>query len=152
MSFRGNLNFSDGQNFRSVMNNYLITQNGRDSIRLQNQLIDNVNDNFSIWANASYMEPIAPKNFVELSYSRSYSITNSSRKTNDVVNAISKFNPELSNDYEFSFTTNRFGLNYRFIEEKFNYTLGVNAQPALLEGKNIRRGIDTRKEKIRKGY
>jgi hypothetical protein len=146
MSFRGNLNFSDGQNFRNVLNNYLITQNGKDSTRIQNQLIDNVNDNFSLWANISYMEPIAPKNFIELSYSRSNSITNTTRETNDVLNSISTFNPALSNDYEYSFTTNRLGLNYRFIEDKFNYTLGLNAQPALLEGRNISRGIDTRKE------
>ncbi|WP_291402527.1 outer membrane beta-barrel protein [Daejeonella sp.] len=146
MSFRGNFNLSDGQNFRNVLNNYLITQNGKDSTRIQNQVIDNVNDNLSLWANISYMEPIAPKNFVELSYSRSYSNTNTTRETNDVLNSVSTFNPELSNDYEYSFTTNRFGLNYRFIEDKFNYTLGVNAQPALLEGRNLSRGIDTRNE------
>lgn len=146
MSIRGNLSFTEGQNFRNVLNNYLITQNGRDSTRLQNQLIDNVNDNLSLWTNISYMEPLWAKNFIEFSYSRSQSVTNTTRETNDVVNTISTFNPELSNDYEYSFTTNRFGLSYRFIEDKFNYTLGLNAQPALLEGRNLSRGIDTRKE------
>jgi hypothetical protein len=146
MSFRGNVNLTDGQNYRNVLNNYLITQNGRDSTRLQNQLIDNVNDNFSLWANISYMEPLWTKNFIEFSYSRSYSITNTRRETNDVLNSIPTFNPELSNDYEYSFTTNRFGFNYRFIDKKLNYTLGLNAQPALLEGRNLSRGIDTRNE------
>jgi len=144
ISARGNFNFSEGENFRNVLNNYLIQQNGKDSTRIQNQLIDNVNDSFSSWANISYMEPLWKKKYIEFSYSRSHSITNTNRETSDIINTLPVFNADLSNEYEYQFTTNRFGLNYRVIEEKFNYTLGINAQPTLLEGRNLSRGIDTR--------
>ena len=40
----------------------------------------------------------------------------------------------LSNRYNYTFTTNRFGLNYRFIQKKFNYTLGVAVLPSVLDG------------------
>lgn len=142
-SIRGNVNYSDGDDFRDVMNNYVITEAGIDSIRLQNQLTDNDNRNFRTWANFSYMEPIGKKTFVEFNYNWSNSNTSTTKNTNDLFNGVPVFNPDLSNNYEYQFTTNRVGLNYRYIDEKFNYTLGLNAQPAVLKGQNLSKGIDT---------
>ncbi len=144
MSLRGNVNFSDGDSFRGVLNNYVITQSGIDSLRLQNQLIDNTNRNFQTSAYVSYMEPIGKRNYLEVSYNWNRSVSSTNRNTNDVLNGIETFNPDLSNSYEYQFVTNRFGLNYRFIEKKYNYTLGLNAQPALLTGQNLSRNINTR--------
>ena len=143
MSLSSNLNYSNGENYREVLNNYLIKQAGIDSTRIQNQLIANTNNNFSTWASATYMEPLWKKSFIEFNYSYSHSSTTADRSTNDIVNGIQKFNTDLSNNYEYQFTTNRLGLSYRYIAEKYNYTLGFNAQPALLEGQNLTRGINT---------
>jgi len=143
MSLSTNLNYSNGDSYRNVLNNYLIKQAGVDSTRIQNQLIANTNNNFSTWASATYMEPIWNKTFVEFNYSYSHSSTTTDRATNDIINGNQIFNNDLSNNYEYQFTTNRFGLNYRYIAEKFNYTLGLNAQPALLQGQNLSRGINT---------
>jgi len=52
-------------------------------------------------------------------------------------------NDELSNLYDYQFTTNRVGINYRHISEKLKYTLGLSAQPAILTGENITRQINT---------
>ncbi len=144
MSLRGNVNFSNGDDFRGVLNNYVITKSGVDSTRLQNQLIDNTNRTFQTSANVSYMEPIGRRTFVEISYNWNRSTTSTNRNTNDVLNGTQIFNPDLSNRYEYQFTTNRFGLNYRFVENKYNYTVGLNAQPALLTGQNLSRNINTR--------
>ena len=143
MSLSSNLNYSNGENYREVLNNYLIKQAGIDSTRIQNQLIANTNNNFSTWASATYMEPFWKKSFIEFNYSYSHSSTTTDRATNDITNGNTIFNKDLSNNYEYQFTTNRVGLGYRYIAEKYNYTLGFNAQPALLEGQNLTRGINT---------
>ncbi|XHR94228.1 hypothetical protein ACFJIV_28730 [Mucilaginibacter sp. UC70_90] len=44
----------------------------------------------------------------------------------------------MSNNYKYNFTTNRVGLNYRFIEKKYNVTLGIGVQPAALNGLNLK--------------
>lgn len=143
ISIRGNLNYSNGENFRDVVNNYVITEAGIDSIRRQNQLTDNTNRNFQTWTNFSYMEPIWNKTFVEFNYSWSRSNTSTNRDARDVINGQQIFNPDLSNKYEYQFTTNRIGLNYRYIDEKYNYTLGLNAQPTVLRGQNLSKDINT---------
>lgn len=145
ISLRGNVNFSKGDTFRDVLNNYVITQSGKDSLRFQNQLIDNTNHNFQTSAGISYMEPLGKRNYMEFSYNWNRSINSTNRNTNDILSGVQVINPNLSNKYEYQFVTNRLGLNYRFIEKKYNYTLGINAQPALLTGQNLTRNIDTRK-------
>lgn len=143
MSLRGNISYSDGDDFRDVLNNYVITESGVDSLRFQNQLTDNTNRNFQTWFNFSYMEPIGKKTFIEANYSHNQSNTYTNRDANDVIGGVGVFNPDLSNKYEYQFTTHRFGLNYRFIDEKYNYTVGLNAQPAVLKGQNLSKDIDT---------
>lgn len=143
MSLSGNFNYSNGDNDRNVLNNYVIKRAGGDSTRIQHQLIANANNNYSLWSNMTYMEPLWEKNFVEFNYSHSRSGTTTDRVTNDVIGGNSIFNADLSNNYEFQFYTHRFGANYRYVTDKLNYTLGMNAQPAILKGQNISRGIST---------
>jgi hypothetical protein len=145
MSMSGNFDFSNGDNERNVLNDYLIRQAGGDSTRIQNQLIANTNNNYSLWSNITYMEPIWNKTFVEFNYSHSRSSTTTDRITNDIIGGNQIFNPDLSNNYEYQFYTHRFGANYRYVADKFNYTLGLNAQPAILKGQNISRSINTEK-------
>ncbi|MBM3401357.1 MAG: hypothetical protein FJY21_03415 [Bacteroidetes bacterium] len=143
MSLSGNFNYSNGDNDRDVLNNYVIKRAGGDSTRIQHQLIANANNNYSLWSNMTYMEPLWEKNFVEFNYSHSRSGTTTDRVTNDVIGGNSIFNADLSNNYEFQFYTHRFGANYRYVTDKLNYNLGMNAQPAILKGQNISRGINT---------
>lgn len=143
ISLRGNINYSEGENFRDVLNNYVITNAGVDSLRSQNQLIDNTNHNVQTWANFSYMEPLWKKSFVEFNYNWSRSNTSTNRDTRDIIKGQQVLNPSLSNDYEYQFTTNRVGLNYRYIDPKYNYTLGLNVQPAVLKGQNLSMDINT---------
>lgn len=143
ISLRGNLNYSNGGSLRDVLNNYVITETGKDSTRLQNQFIDNSNRNFQTWANFSYMEPLGKKTYVEFNYNWNRSNTSTDRNVNDIISGQQVFDPNLSNNYEYQFTTSRVGLNYRFIDAKYNYTLGLNAQPVVLTGRNISKNINT---------
>ena len=83
----------------------------------------------------SYIEPIGKRSYVELNYNYKHSYTTSDKAT-DTLSDAGQLNeyPLLSNDYNYTFVTNRFGLNYRFVEKKYNYVLGVTAQPSELDG------------------
>jgi hypothetical protein len=135
-------NFSNGDNFRNAQNEYTITDSlGLDSLRFQNQLIDSDNQNMRIGANFSYTEPIGNRSYLELRYNRSVSSTKSNRETRDVENGTALLNQNQSNRFQYRFITNRIGLNYKFLKEKYHFTLGFSAQPALLEGENLTKGV-----------
>jgi hypothetical protein len=110
-----------------------------------NQLISTNVKLDSVGAALSYMEPLSKRSFLELNYTYHYGHTTSD-KENDTLSTIGTRNKYdlLSNDYAFDFITNRVGLNYRFIEQKYNYTLGFAVQPALLSGYSAKTGTDTR--------
>lgn len=89
----------------------------------------------TLGAYVSYIEPIAKHSYLEVNYNYKHSYTTADKMTDTLTGANQlNYYPLLSNNYNFTFITNRFGLNYRFIEKKYNFVLGVTAQPSLLEG------------------
>lgn len=112
----------------------------------RNQLIDQDNKSTSLSGNISYMEPLSKVSFIDLNYTFTRSNTSNDRRTFDLDNGTPVFDNTLSNKYDFSFTTHRFALNYRLIEAKYNLTLGIGAQPSVLEGRSSRTTTVTRKE------
>ncbi|MGV8877957.1 MAG: outer membrane beta-barrel protein [Sphingobacteriaceae bacterium] len=104
---------------------------------------DNSNNNFG--TNLSYMEPVSKFSFLEFNYAFNKSTTRNNRQTDTLTtdnNYI--YSDLLSNNYNYTFTTNRFGLNYRFVEQKYNYTLGMAVQPAVLDGQSINRNVNVK--------
>jgi len=89
----------------------------------------------SVGTSFSYLEPIGKLSYLELNYGYHYSHTSADKVTDTIAtdNSVNLY-AALSNNYSFNFITNRFGVNYRYIDKKYNYTLGVAAQPTLLEG------------------
>ncbi|WP_293308097.1 TonB-dependent receptor [Pedobacter sp. UBA5917] len=139
----GSISYTSGENYRDVNNEYINTHSNKVDSVLQNQLNNQNNRNFGLNAGVSYMEPIWKKTFLEVNYNWNRSATNNSRDVYDVVGGNEAFNPNLSNIYDYQFITNKVGLNYRYIGEKLNYTLGINAQPAILRGENLSNNIQT---------
>ncbi|MDB5007992.1 MAG: hypothetical protein JWP45_2385 [Mucilaginibacter sp.] len=89
----------------------------------------------TVGAYFSYIEPISRRSYIEVNYNYKHSYTTADKETDTLTSTGQTNNYALlSNQYNFTFITNRFGLNYRFIEKKYNYVLGVTAQPSLLEG------------------
>ncbi|MFI5161124.1 MAG: outer membrane beta-barrel protein [Sphingobacteriales bacterium] len=90
----------------------------------------------SVGTSFSYLEPLGKLSYLELNYGYHYSHTSADKLTDTIATDDGSINndPLLSNDYSYNFITNRFGVNFRYIDKKFNYTLGVAAQPTLLEG------------------
>ncbi|MDB5134749.1 MAG: outer rane beta-barrel protein [Mucilaginibacter sp.] len=92
----------------------------------------------SVGTSFSYLEPLSKLSYLELNYAYHYSNTRADKTTDTLVKDETTYNRYdlLSNNYTFQFITNRFGINYRFIQKKYNYTLGIAAQPSLLEGQS----------------
>lgn len=103
-----------------------------------NQMINTESRTDSAGISLSYLEPIGKKSYLELNYDYHNSYTTADRLTDTVTN-VGDVNrdPDLSSDYNFNFITHRFGVNYRVIDKKYNFTLGLAAQPTLLEGSSL---------------
>lgn len=96
--------------------------------------------------NLSYQEPIGKVSFLEFNYAFNHNYNTSDKETDVLFESNPDFYYKydlLSNNYKYTFTTNRFGLNYRIIEKKYNLTLGVGAQPASLNGTNLLNNVST---------
>ena len=93
----------------------------------------------SFGTNISYIEPLSKRGYLELNYAFNRSNTTSDRET-DTLSTANTYDhyDRLSNNYKYNFTTNRVGLNYRFIEKKYNVTVGIGVQPAALNGLNLK--------------
>lgn len=109
-----------------------------------NQLINTNVRTDTVGTSLSYMEPIGKHSYLELNYAYHHAYTTSDKETDTLTTLNTRNNYALlSNDYNFTFITNRFGLNYRFIQKKYNYTLGIAAQPSILDGNSLTTGVQT---------
>jgi uncharacterized membrane protein YgcG len=125
--------------YQNPVSTYLV---GRPSAP-QTQFINVDSHTNSFGSTFSYIEPLTKVAFLEASYSYNYSHTTNDKNVdtlvyssinNPVVPNTENFYDRLSNTYNYSFITNRFALNYRYIKEKYNFTLGLGVQPAELKG------------------
>jgi hypothetical protein len=90
----------------------------------------------SLGTNASYIEPIGRVTYLEATYAYNHAFTTNNKDDESTTGlpATASRNDLLSNDYNFTYNTNRFGLNYRLIEAKYNLTLGAGYQNGELNG------------------
>ncbi|MDF3078415.1 MAG: hypothetical protein K0S09_2304 [Sphingobacteriaceae bacterium] len=139
---------SQSDNNRDMQNNYLNTDSKGVVKNIdQYQLNGNENNNNRIILNASYREPLSKTSFLELSYNWNRTDTRAGRNIRDVdaVTGAETFNPALSNDFQYQFVTNKYGLNYRKYNAKYNYILGIGVQPGVLKGEDLSRDVVTEK-------
>ncbi len=139
-----NVNFSSGKSdqYQNITNTFApgTTQNAPGG-----EVINTNSLTTTIGTTLSYLEPIGKHDYLEFNYSFSHSHTTNDKLTDtlDIVSQLSYPVDSLSTRYNYNFTTNRFGLNYRFVEKKYNYTLGIAAQPAVLDGYSPLTGNNT---------
>jgi hypothetical protein len=111
-----------------------------------NQVINTYSRTDSYGTNLSYLMPLGKLSYLEFNYAFNRAITTNNKQTDtlyDPVNFTFKSDSALSNLYNYTFTTNKVGLNYRFIEKKYNYTIGLGVQPAVLDGNSPATGATT---------
>lgn len=148
-SLSSSIDYSVSNAGRNANNNYydidstLLSPLVTDSNRVQFIETDTRNTTTNI--RAGYSEPLSKYTSVELSYARNNSSTKSIKEVDDIDPALNQKTRNLkqSNDYEYGFVTNRYGLSLRTFKTKYNYTIGVVAQPSNLTGHDIGRNITT---------
>ena len=104
-----------------------------------NQLVNTNSTTRTVGTTFSYIEPLGKISYLELNYAYNHSYTSSDKETDTLVNNTSMYNfyPRLSNEYNYTFTTNRVGLNYRVVAKKYNLTVGAGIQPNTLDGRSV---------------
>jgi Outer membrane protein beta-barrel family/Carboxypeptidase regulatory-like domain len=132
----GGYNTTDEDDDR-INNSIFYSPNGGASTNNQHQFITQDNSNPTRSIRFSYIEPITKKKSLEFNYTNSYSLTSNDKQTNLVNNSSSTRLDSLSNIYENTFTYNRIGINYRYNEKKYNYSLGVAAQASEMQGESF---------------
>ncbi|MEO6406828.1 MAG: outer membrane beta-barrel protein [Ferruginibacter sp.] len=103
------------------------------------QLITQENSNNNIRANASYIEPLSKKQSLEFNYAYSRQLASNDKETFNVngVTTTKTFVDSLSNIYDNIYTTNKFGVNFRTTEKKYNYSVGLAVQPATISSNSV---------------
>ncbi|MEJ6982025.1 outer membrane beta-barrel protein [Pedobacter sp. P351] len=140
-----NLNDSDNDNDQDVIDRFTYYNPNVDST--SHRLIETSNKRFNSNANATYSEPLGKHGRLDFGYNYSISDYKNSRITNVYDGEIPVINNALSNIYDYSFTTNRFSLNYRFERPKlYNFTVGLTAQPTLLKGYSLTNNVASKRE------
>lgn len=146
------VDYSDNNSDRYSNNGYvnIDSSNGTPFARdtQQVQTINTISKNVRTNARFSYTEPLnAARNmFLELNYDWNNSTTESIRDVfdyDDPQAKIGNFNDRQSNHYDYTFITNRAGISLKGNNQKYNYNIGVQAQPSLLKGKSISNGVST---------
>jgi hypothetical protein len=142
LSITANINSGHNYSFQNPLYNF----SAGTPTAPANQVIDITSRTTSYGINFSYLEPLGRRSYLELNYAFNRSNTNNNKETDtlyDVANYTFRNDSALSTRYNYNFTTNRVGLNYRFTEKKYNYVLGLGVQPSVLDGYSPQTGLST---------
>ncbi|NEU09263.1 outer membrane beta-barrel protein [Flavihumibacter sp. R14] len=135
-----NLSVNSGQTDqqREELNDYTnYREEGNTDVYLR-QNLDIINRSVNTGATLSYNEPLTRTSNLEFTYNFNYTKYKNERETFDVDQLESETrNDALSNNYDYSFATNRLGVNYRVNQKKYNYSIGASLQPSVLEGNSV---------------
>lgn len=110
-----------------------------------NQQYTSYNNSNSFSTNISYTEPIAKNQQIELAYNHSFNLNESDKKTFAFDNFSQQFAipvANLTNNFNNDFSANRVSLNYRFNNQKLNFSLGSGLQFASLYSNNNTTGVN----------
>jgi hypothetical protein len=139
-------NVNDREGYLVNNSNYYNNTGAKTRSGLSRQ--QNVNDNESsnLSASISYTEPLARNKVLEFNYGYSRNTSESDRRTNDLNPVTGKYDVEnvgLTNYFESLNESNRFGTNFRVVNKKYNYQVGMAVQNTLLANNNLTKRTET---------
>jgi len=140
------VNFGVGRSTSRAYDNPVYTYINTAATAPLDQFINTNSHTDTVGASFSYIEPLSRRSYFQVNYiyHRAYSVADKVTDTLATDGSTNNY-PLLSNNYNFTLTTNRIGINYRFIEKKYNYVIGVVAQPTSLDGYSPTTGIATQR-------
>jgi hypothetical protein len=135
-NFSINLNYNFSKSNQGFNDRYTTIQ---DSVTTPlYQQINTNSSNYGYNIHASYLEPLGNTTYLETNYTYSYSNTDNNRENFHIDPGTGEqtFVDSLSTLYNYQFSYNRIGFNLRGIKPKYNYTIGISAQPSTLTGED----------------
>jgi hypothetical protein len=118
-----------------------------DSIIDQQSTRKGINESYS--ANVVYTEPLGKKSLLEFNGFLNNNIGSTSRLVydkNSGTNAYDMLNTKLTNEFNSVYTYLGGGMNYRFNQKKYNFSVGFSLQDAILNGENISARVKIKQE------
>ena len=143
LSINFNLSTAPGSSYQ---NPQYIYAPGSPHTAPENQNINTNSHTTSFGTTWSYLQPIGKVTYLEFNYSFNHSITNNNKQTDtlyDVNQQLFRNDTAFSTIYNYTFTTNKVGINYRVVQKKYNYTVGIGVQPSVLDGDAVLTGTQT---------
>ncbi len=112
------------------------------------RLINTYNKRFNTEAELTYSEPLGKLSRLDFRYNFNRTSYDNSRITElEMQGGQYRVIDSLSNIFDYSFMTNRFGLSYRYDRPKlFNFSVGLSAQPSLLKGYSQSNKVDVERK------
>jgi hypothetical protein len=138
IAFNPGRSINDGTSANQSVNAYFNTVTPYSDTINQRGITNREANTFS--TTLSYTEPIGKNQMLEFNYSYNSNINNSGNKTynfNKTTNQFDVVVPNLTNEFENTFTANRVTLNYRLQNAKYNFSVGTGVQSGDLTSKNI---------------
>ncbi|MDF3076687.1 MAG: hypothetical protein K0S09_576 [Sphingobacteriaceae bacterium] len=115
------------------------------------RLIANDNTSTTYSASLTYTEPLGTYSSLNFNTNLNRRIYDNSKIT-ELINAagVPEVNNDLSNIFNYSFTTGNIVMNYRYggSGKKASYSLGARAQPSLLEGTSESRNVSVSRSRM----
>lgn len=96
-----------------------------------------LNKSWNAGASVSYLEPLSERSKLEFSYdfnANDYDNNDKQSAFNEDGSTLQGEKLNFDYDYDYGFTTHRFGASYMFENEKVKYSLGAAVQPSSLKG------------------
>ncbi|HET7003432.1 MAG TPA: TonB-dependent receptor [Puia sp.] len=127
LDINGSANVNDGYGYNYAVNNFYRPV----SIDTLNQFYADSLHSYTISPTLSYTEPVGKNQILEFNYNYTYQHNVSINNTYDFVDSLhgyAQFDSLFSNSYTFVSHANRFTLNYRLQNAKFNFSVGSGIQ------------------------
>jgi hypothetical protein len=141
LDLNGTVNVNDGEGLNYAVNHFYRL----DSIKVLHQYYNDSLHSVSFSPTISYTEPVGKNQIIELNYNYSYNHNKSIGNTYDYDDSLKDFtvfDSLFSNSYKFVSHSNRFTLNYRIQNPKFNVNVGSGIQFTDFNSLNTTKDID----------
>lgn len=142
-TFSINTNYSYSNN-NTEGYNYSNTSIESMSSNIVDQMYTNENISYSLGARASYTEPLGKNFYTELAYSYNFQKQDFDKNTynKNMVGIYDDRVVDYSTSFENIAINQQVELNLRKNEEKYNYIIGLSAQPSSIQNSGINGGAD----------
>jgi hypothetical protein len=103
---------------------------------IQDQQYNLSSGGYTLGATLTYTEPLSEKSRLQFSYAPTYNQNQSDKETyhNDGLGNYTGMDTLYSNKFDNTYVTHRGGINYQMNNSKINFTTGISAQYAGLQG------------------